>query len=194
MRRPGLLAAAAAAAALVAAARAQQFDGPNLRYPEHAREQPAAPWAAGVVREQVEANATIKEGLSRHGVFLVPNPPHPPQYAAKGTQMAGLTPDKVRGFGLGLAWVWAWLGLGLVWVCVGVGRRRRVAQGRSPPRTPHHTPPAQDFGYQAGSDGGEGVNWCTTPGNAPEWTSERGSVMLDGHPVWLKGINWCVWW
>lgn len=174
MRRPGLLTAAVLAAAAAMGAQAQQFDGHNLRYPEHALGQQAAPWAAGeTVREQVEANATIKERLARHGVFLVPDPPHPPRYATKGTQMADLTPDKVKKGGgkegrkEGAVW-------GLMW-------DHEQTINRS-----------QDFGYQAGSDGGEGVNWCTAPGAAPRWTSEKGSVMMDGHPVWLKGINWCV--
>lgn len=138
MRRWSLLAAAAAATA----AWAQQFDGPRLRYPEHASEQTAAAWATGVVKEQVEANATIKAGLARHQLFLIPNPPHPPAYAAKGTQYGDVSRE-------------------------------------------------MDFGYQGGA-GGEEIGWCSQPGQRVKWTSERGSVMLDGRPMFLKGINWCV--
>lgn len=92
-----LLALAAMLAAVPDHTRAQQFNGPSLRYPEHSTQaqQPAAPWAMGVVREQVQANETIKQELARHGVFLVPNPPQPPTYAAKGTQYGGLEPGKV---------------------------------------------------------------------------------------------------
>lgn len=86
-------------AALVAAVgvRGQQFDGPNLRYPEHAHEPQVLPWVAGVVKEQVAATAAVKEGLGKHGVFLVPNPPRPPRYAAKGTQYGDVGRDKVGG-------------------------------------------------------------------------------------------------
>lgn len=128
------------------AASAQQFDGPRLRYPEHAPEQQAAAWATSVVREQVEANETIKQGLARHGVFLIPNPPRPPRYAAKGTQYGDVSREK-------------------------------------------------DFAYRGGVGEGEAIDWCGKPGERARWTSERGSIMLEGRPVFLKGINWWVgWW
>lgn len=99
-------------------ARAQQFNGPNLRYPEHASEQEAAPWA-GVVREQVEANAATKEGLARHHLYLIPNPPHPPTYAANGTQFGDLSREKVS---CGFLW--------LEGLCMSATPRRLVAGRR----------------------------------------------------------------
>lgn len=139
---------------------AQQFDGPSLRFP------------TGLVREQVQVNEAVRQGLARHGVFLVPNPPHPPTYAAIGTQYGDLQPGKV-GRALGLV-------------------HGRILPTKAQPQTspdPHTT---QDWAYQAGSDEGEGTSWCTMAGAAPNWTSEKGSVMLDGRPIFLKGINWCV--
>lgn len=79
-----------------------------------------------------------------------------------------------------------------------MGSWLRACRTRIVPFTLHanaNPPPdqkQQDWTYQAGSDEGEGVDWCTTAEAAPKWTSEKGSVMLDGHPVFLKGINWCA--
>lgn len=146
---PLLLAAAAAGALTATGTQAQQFDGPRLRFPEHAAGQQAAAWATAVVREQVEANETIKQGLAQHGVFLIPNPPRPPRYAAKGTQYGDVSRER-------------------------------------------------DFGYNGGAGEGEEIDWCGQAGQRARWTSERGSVMLEGRPVFLKGINWWVgsidWW
>jgi hypothetical protein len=109
--------AAAAAACLIAPlllptpAGAQQFNGPNLRYPEHALEREAIPWGNDVVKEQVEATEAVIAGLARHHLFLIPNPPRPPMYAANGTQFGDLTPEKVCRVGL-FGW-FGWL-VGLV--------------------------------------------------------------------------------
>ncbi len=163
-----------------ARARAQQFDGPRLRWPEHAQEQAAAPWVNEPVREQVEATEAVKQGLARHHLFLIPNPPHPPVYAADGSQHGGLTPEKVGRWIDGLR--------------VHVFTHTLASSLTGSTRTlflldRSHT---QDFNYQPGDADGKEMSWCSPAGQRVKWTSERGSVMLDGRPVFLKGINWCV--
>lgn len=135
--RPGgarcLFAAAAAAATCcffssLDSVQAQSSALPNLRAGEDTS------------KEKVFADDGIKQGLAKHQLSLIPNAPHPPEYAQKGTQYGDLTPEK-------------------------------------------------DFSYKGG---GGAADWCTTPNQAVRWTSEKGSVMLNGHPIWLKGINWQV--
>lgn len=98
--------------------------------------------AAPIPREKVLATQDIKNSLAKHNIRLIPQPPKPPAFLAKGTQFQEITPEK-------------------------------------------------DFSYDAAASAAAGPpDWCLGPGEAHKYTSEKGSVMLNGHPLYLKGLNW----
>jgi len=51
--------------------------------------------------------------------------------------------------------------------------------------------PEKDFSYDPAVSAAAGPpDWCVGAGEAYKYTSEKGSVMLNGHPLYLKGLNW----
>lgn len=47
----------------------------------------------------------------------------------------------------------------------------------------------KDFSYDPVGGAGK-ADWCLGSADEHRYTSERGSIMLNGHPLFLKGINW----
>jgi len=51
--------------------------------------------------------------------------------------------------------------------------------------------PEKDFAYDPAASAAAGPpDWCVGAGETYKYTSEKGSIMLNGHPLYLKGLNW----
>lgn len=78
--------------------------------------------------------------------------------------------------------------------------RHKVRLIPAPPKQPPYRPkgdefqqitPEKDFSYDPAASAAAGPpDWCVGAGEAYKYTSEKGSIMLNGHPLYLKGMNW----